>query len=243
MTQPETAFDFGLSSGTELLLELEPLLESLYAEVDACTLYRLGQALTPLTRPGAGDQLTGELRFWAGFLERLENRPGADATKVGRFRKVLEQLDQRLGHSYDRLVDPLARDPWLTAASGRSTAFDFGEPSRVFRLWEGLDSETRRRCTAAWQRQLAPFQAAADALLRLARDSLDTEKQVIEPQGRVWTLPEAFTTGLLRARPEQAGFLPLVESGGGSVSLRILEAERLVALEEPVEVTIGWLAW
>lgn len=243
MSPEAPTFDFGLSSGTTLLLELEPPLEALYSEVDTGTLFRLGQAIQPLARPGTGESLLAELRYWARFLGQLEDRPGADTTKVGRFRKVLEQLADRLGSSYDRLVDPLARDPWLAAASGNSSPLEDLEAGPVLRLWEALDGDTRRRHTRRWQRQLAPFQAAADALLRLARDSVAWEEESVGPEGLAWTLPATFNTGLLRVQPEHRGFLPLVQAGETSVGLRLLDGDSLEPVPEPHPVSVGWLAW
>ena len=243
MTDESPVFEYGLSPGTALLLDLEPLLEALYSEVDPGTLFRLGQAVRPLTRPGAGSPLVAELRYWARFLGQLEDRPGADTTKVGRFRKVLDQLAERMDTGYDGLVQPLARDPWLGAMAGADSPLGELDADRILRLWATLDTDTRRRHTGRWQRQLAPFQAAADALLRLARDSIAWEEEAIGPDGRAWTLPESFSTGLVRIRPGRAGYLPVVQAGHGSMGLRLLDADTLEPPAEPLTVAVGWFAW
>ena len=243
MTHEAPTFDYGLSTGTALLLDLEPLLEALYTEVDPGTLFRLGHVVHPLTRPGAGVPLVGELRYWANFLGQLEDRPGADTTKVGRFRKVLEQLAERLDSGYEGLVDPLARDPWLGAVAGSASPLSEQGPDAILRLWENLDPDTRRRHTARWQRQLAPFQAAADALLRLARDSITWEEETVGAEGLAWMLPDSYCTGLVRMRPERAGHLPVLQAGQGSVGVRLLDADTLEPPAEPVQLAVGWFAW
>jgi cell division protein ZapD len=199
-----------------LFLQAEHTLQASSVRDSRATLATLLEILNLCSRSDLKADMLKELERQAASLERLEQTPGVDQTKLG---EILAELDGLIDRVYALSGQPgqaLRQNEFLTSIKQRSTVpgglCDFDLPS--YHYWLQQSAEKRTDDLREWLATLETVRMSTVLILRLTRDCATPKKELAEEgcfqksldtDSAVCQLVRVFVSPTLKYYPEISG--------------------------------------
>lgn len=217
------AYEQPLNEKIRILLRLESLFLQAEHTLQANSVWNSRATLTTLleilnlcSRSDLKADVLKELERQAASLERLEQTPGVDLTKLG---EILAELDGLVDRMYALSGQPgqaLRQNEFLTSIKQRSTVpgglCDFDLPA--YHYWLQQPAEKRTGDLREWLATLETVRMSTALILRLIRDCATPKKELAEEgcfqksldtDSAVCQLVRVFVSPALNYYPEISG--------------------------------------
>lgn len=236
-----------LNEITRILLKIEYLLQMCSHHLrrneswDSHTmLTAICDILNLLDRPDLRSKLTQELQRYITILNRLQNAPDINQSKLQQLLNQLNATWQHLLNGNGRLAQPLRDDYFLNSVRQHlmnpagTCSFDIP----IYHHWSKQSSSFRGNMIDYWYAQLNDIRELISLLLDLIRDSGRFDKYPAKNGVFQMTIDPFLPCQMIRvALPEQAAIFPEISAGRHRLSIYMIAAD---FQQRPVQSTDTW---
>lgn len=227
-----TCYEQPLNERTRTFLRLEHLFtQTEHHRADAsewgvrAAMSTLLDIFSILSRHDLRTECSKELSAQQATLRSLQNHQGVDHVRLAEILHQLDTLEQEIKRIPSQFAAYVLRDNDLlnainnrNAIPGGTCGFDL--PS--YRFWLSRPSEVRQDNIQQWYRQLEPFRASIEVILKLLRDSTAAAQHTAE--GGVLVYKTQSGTQLLRVLVSYHELVfPEISAGRHRCTVRFME--------------------
>ncbi len=183
--------------------------------------------LTLLGRNDIRTEITKELGEQVGKLQKLQNRPGVDPSRLENILQELTDLYNKMHDMQTQFNGSLIRDnDFLNAISNRAAipggSCSFDLPG--YHLWLNRDDDFKEKHIGIWSQNLEYFERSVNLILRLFRTSADP--QPYQADGGVYVHDLTQPCQMVRVlMPDNLPLYPEISAGRHRCTIRFMEQD------------------